>query len=281
MNGTIMALRGYRVRIFDLDAQCNASETLCCGPDDLAPGQKTVWQLIQGEAGLSEVTTQARYYVGQKPDNWDSEADGEWEEFAEIPNLTVVPGDPEMKNCEMLMSTQPETFTWFWDLITRYATGDLVAEKDEVWLLDLPANFGSITVSILYGMDEDDEVLPPVRVTGKEQGALNKMVQDELPAIVERYRRRAAPARPRVHHVLLCDTPTSSHDAVEYHRTVQEIEEAYPDMVLPYVRHSNVITSQYRRRCPIRISDPNQRPTKDYTDVVDALGFPDLEVSES
>lgn len=277
MNGATIALRGYRVRVFDLDAQCNASETLCCGPDILTPDQPTIWNLIKGEAELDEVTVPARYWNGPQPAGWDSDVDGEWEEHSEIPNLTVVPGDPEMKNCEMLMTNEPDTFTWFWDLICRYTAGELVAEQDEIWLLDLPANFGRITVSILYGMDEDDEVLPPVLVTGKEQGALNKMIRQELPEIVEKYRRRNAPARPRVHHILLCSTPTSSHNAVEYHRTVEEIEATYPDLVLPHVRHSNVITAQYRRRCPVRISDPKQRSTKDYAAVADALGFPDQE----
>ena len=265
------------MRVFDLDAQCNASETLCCGPSDLDPSQPTVWNLIKGENTLDEVTLQACKWEGQKPGDWDSEVDGEWvDEYTEIPNLYIVPGSPEMKNCEAMMANEPHTFQWFWELISRYHGGQLVAEPNEVWLLDLPANFGRITVSILFGMDEDDEVLPPALVTGKEEGALDKMINIELPEVVNKYKSRLAPARPHIHHILLCATPTSTHKGLEYTRTVGAIEEKYGDKLLPYVRFSTVLTGQYTQRCPVAITDPNSRPSKDYRDVADSLGFPDL-----
>lgn len=277
MLGTSLALRGYTVRIFDMDAQCNASEILCRGPQDLTEDQKTIWHLIQGETTLDEVTVPARMWNGEKPADWKPHVDGEYEEFAEIPNLSIVPGDEEMKNCETLMAQEPDSFSWFWELIGLYRSGELVADENEVWLLDLPANFGRITVSILYAMDEDDEVIPPVLVTGKEATALDKVINHELPFIVQKYKNRAASARPRVHHVLLCATPTSSHNSYEYRKTVEMIEAKYPDLLLPKIHFSTVVAGQYRRRCPVRITDPNSRPSKDYESVADALGFPDLE----
>lgn len=274
MLATAIALRGYIVRVFDMDAQCNASEILNRGPEDLAEGQPTIWNLIKAEVGLDEVTVTGRMWNGEKPDDWDP--DEEWAEYSEIPNLFIIPGDSEMKNCETLMANEPDTFQWFWELIGRYRDGDLVAHDNEIWMFDLPANFGRITVSILFGMDENDEVLPPVLVTGKEEGALDKMHLEELPLVVEKYKKRAAPARPRIQHVLLCATPTPSHTGAEFQRTVEAIEEKYAGKVLPHVRFSTVITSQYRRRCPVRITDPTSRPSKDYDAVADALGFPDL-----
>jgi chromosome partitioning protein len=276
MLGTILALRGYVVKIFDLDSQCNASEILCRGPEDLDEDQRTVWDLISGHASLSDVLVSGRMWNGEKPEDWDDAEDGVWEEYLDIPNLYLVPGDEEMKNLEKEFTKAPEQFSWFWDLISRYRAGDLVAEENEVWLIDLPANYGSITLSTLYGMDEDDEVIPPVLVTGKEAKQLEKLLV-ELREVTDRYKQRAAPARPRVHHILLCGTPTKSHNAAEYHRTVEEIEEAHGDRVLPYVRYSGVAAGQYRQKSPVPITDPKSRPALDYNAVADSLGFPDLE----
>lgn len=278
--GTIFALRGYRVRIFDLDFQCTASEILNHGPNDLDENQPTVFSLIKGDATLDEATVQGRLWNGEKPEGWDDEEDGEYEEYVEIPNLFLVPGDEEMKNCDTYMTTEPDSFQWFWELICRYRDGERTAEENEVWLFDLPATYGRLTVSVLLGMDEHDAVLPPVIVTSKEAGQLDKLI-DELVSVAERYRKRAMPARPRVENVLLCSTPTASHDSREYHQTIDEIEQKFPGKVLPYVRYSAVATSQHRRRCPIPIFDPKSRPATDYNAVADCLGFPDLEPEEN
>lgn len=273
--GTILALRGYYVRIFDLDAQCTASEILNQGPKDLNEEQPTVYSLIRGLTTLEEVTVPARMWNGETPPDWDTTEDGPWKEYTDIPNLYLVPSDEEMKNVEKLMATEPDCFQWFWELVSRYRTGDLTAAENEVWLLDLPANYGQLTVSTLLGMDENDEVIPPVLVTSKEAGQLHKLMA-ELADVTERYRGRVFPARARVRNILMCGTPTASHDAVEYHRTIEEIESAYPELVLPKVRYSGVVTGQHRQRCPIPISDKKARPTEDYTKVADHLGFPDL-----
>uniref|UniRef100_UPI003F49747F ParA family protein n=1 Tax=Amycolatopsis sp. CA-096443 TaxID=3239919 RepID=UPI003F49747F len=278
MLGTILALRGYNVRIFDLDAQCNASHILCQSRAELDEDQPTIWDLVKGEVSLAEATVPARMWNGEEPKDWDSERKGPWVEYPEIPNLYLVPGDDEMKNCDTYMTQEPDTFMWFWELISRYKAGDLEAGENEVWLLDLPANLGRGTVSVLIGMDDGDEVVPPVLVTGKEEDALNKIIKTELPYVVQKYAHRAWPARPRINHILMCATPTSTHTSVEYRETVKAIEKEYDDKLLPYIRFSSVLAGQFRRRCPVRITDPNQRPTKDYEAVADRLGFPDLEV---
>ncbi len=280
MLGTILALRGYVVRIFDLDAQCNASEILCQGPEDLEENDFTIWDVITGEASLEQATVGARMWNGDKPEDWDAELDGEWEEYLPIPNLYVVPGDEEMKNLEKHFTNNPADFNWFWELVAKYRMGELTAQENEVWLIDLPANYGQVTLSALIGMDEDDEVIPPVLVTGKEAKQLEKLLI-ELSEVTLRYKNKAAPARASVHHILLCGTPTKSHNAAEYQRTVDEIEEAHGDRVLPYVRYSGVAAGQYRQKAPVPITDPKSRPALDYTAVADALGFPDLEPEQA
>ncbi|MFD9248379.1 ParA family protein [Streptomyces bottropensis] len=269
--GTILALRGYRVRIFDLDPQCNCSEILGRREEHRDPDQKTVWDVILGEATLDEATVQARYRTGY-------DEDGE-PMFGEVPNLFVVHGDPQLTNCDTHFANNPHKFYWFVELLRQYEKGILTSQDREVWLLDLPANYGKLTVSALIGMDEEDEVLPPLLVTGKESGALEKLMK-ELLNMHKAFSGAMAPATPTVKNILLCSTPTSKHDAQEYHDTVAEVERDYPGMVLPYVRHSGVTAKQYRLQVTPPISAPKSAPTVDYESVADALGFPDLESAE-
>ncbi|MEU0857416.1 ParA family protein [Streptomyces griseofuscus] len=269
--GTILALRGYIVRIFDLDPQCNSSEICGRREEHREPEQKTVWDLIQGLCTLDEATVPARYRTGYDDDGNPL--------FKEVPNLFVVHGDSQLTDTDTLLANKPQKFNWFYNLTGQYTKGDMEAQDREVWLLDLPANYGKLTVSALIAMTEDDEVIPPLLVTGKESGALEKLLK-ELLAMQREFSGDMAPATPTVKHVLLCATPTSSHNAQEYHDTVEEVERDYPGMVLPYVRHSGVTAKQYRRQVTPPISDPKSAPSVDYEKVADALGFPDLEPAE-
>ncbi|MEU7228934.1 ParA family protein [Streptomyces chrestomyceticus] len=266
--GTILALRGYIVRIFDLDPQCNTSEILGRREEHKDPEQKTVWDLIQGLCTLDEATVQARYRTG-----YDEEGEPL---FTEIPNLYLVHGDSQLTDTDTLLANKPQKFNWFYNLTGLYAKGELAAHEREVWLLDLPANYGKLTLSTLIALTEDDEVIPPLLVTGKESGALEKLLRTLL-EMQREFSGDMAPASPTVKNVLLCSTPTSSHNAQEYHDTVAEVERDYPGMVLPYVRHSGVTAKQYRRQVTPPISDPKSAPSVDYEKVADALGFPDLE----
>ncbi|MFC8537974.1 ParA family protein [Streptomyces sp. NPDC057249] len=266
--GTVLALRGYIVRIFDLDPQCNTSEILGRREEHKEPGQKTVWDLIQGLCTLEEATVSARYRTGYDENNNPL--------FKEIPNLYVVHGDSQLTDTDTLLANKPNKFSWFYNLTGQYTKGTLEAHEREVWLLDLPANYGKLTLSLLFGMTEDDEVIPPLLVTGKESGALEKLLK-ELLRMQREFSGDMAPAAPTVKNILLCATPTSSHNAQEYHETVEEVERDYPGMVLPHVRHSGFTAKQYRRQVTPPISDPKSAPTLDYEKVADALGFPDLE----
>ncbi|MER6232581.1 ParA family protein [[Kitasatospora] papulosa] len=266
--GTVLALRGYTVRIFDLDPQCNTSEILGRREEHKEPDQPTVWDLIQGLCTLDDATVQARYRVG-----YDDDGDPI---FAEVPNLYVVHGDSQLTDTDTLLANKPNKFSWFYNLTGQYAKGSQVAQEREVWLLDLPANYGKLTLSTLFGLTEDDEVIPPLLVTGKESGALEKLLR-ELLRMRKEFAGDMAPATPNVKNILLCATPTSSHNAQEYHDTVEEVERDYPGMVLPHVRHSGVTAKQYRRQVTPPISDPKSAPSVDYEKVADALGFPDLE----
>lgn len=266
--GTILALRGYIVRIFDLDPQCNTSEILGRREEHKDPDQKTVWDLIKGQCTLDEATVPARYRTG-----YDEDGDPM---FAEVPNLFVVHGDSQLTDTDTLLADKPNKFSWFYNLTGQYTKGALVAQEREIWLLDLPANYGKLTLSTLFGLTEDDEVIPPLLVTGKESGALEKLLR-ELLRMQKEFAGDMAPAAPTVKNILLCATPTSSHNAQEYHDTVEEVERDYPGMVLPHVRHSGVTAKQYRRQVTPPISDPKSAPSVDYEKVADALGFPDLE----
>ncbi|MFF4188104.1 ParA family protein [Streptomyces sp. NPDC001691] len=263
---TILALRGYKVRLFDFDAQCNSSETLCRGPEEYSG--PNVWDLITKKKSLEEVTVTGRYRSG-----YDDKGKPV---FKNIPNLYLVPATPELKHADVNLALEQKNFYWLVDLCGAYEDGDREADENEVWLFDLPANYGRLTVTTMVAMEEEDEVLPPLLVTGKEDKALVKL-HNELRDMNKDYASRSAPASPTVHHVLLCATPTSRHDALEYSETIERVEARHGDQVLPYVRYSGVVAGQYSKQCTTPISDPKSFPTLDYEAVADALGFPDLE----
>lgn len=258
---TILALRGYKVRVFDFDQQRNLSHILC--RKVLPEGQKDVWDLINDRATLEEATVTARFRVGK---GWDDKA------FANIPNLSIVPGSKKIKNFDTDLGLKATLLTWFEETCKLYE-GD-----DDVWLLDLPASLSKLTVSTLLPFTEDDEVIPPVLVTNKEEEDLGYTFE-ELEEMIKEMTGRARKPRPTIKNVLMCATPTSQHKGVEYEETVAAIEKQYGDhYALHKIRFSTVIPRQHRLQATVPAFASSSYPMEDYSKLATSLGFPDLEV---
>ncbi|WP_185902492.1 ParA family protein [Streptomyces sp. WAC05292] len=260
---TILALRGYKVRVFDFDQQRNLSHILCAKHLDDAQFP-TIWDLIRDEASLEEASVPARFRVG---DGWDDDA------FAEIPNLMLVRGSRHVKNFDTEAAVAPERMLvgWF-EKVCREYDGE-----DDVWLLDLPASLSKLTVSALLPLTEDDEVLPPVLVTNKEEEDLGYTFE-ELAEMVENMTTRSRRPAPTIKNIVMCSTPTSQKKGIEYAETVEAIERQYGEnFSLHKIRYTDVIPRQHRLQATVPAFAPSSAPMEDYKKLATALGFNDLE----
>ncbi len=268
MLAATLALRGYKVRVFDFDHQRSASH-IFCAMDELPAGQGTIYDLIHG-AELEDCSVPARYLAAPA-----DEAAGTEAEYEEIPNLHIVPGSRNVKNfdTESTQEGNEQLIGWFRELCESYE-GD-----DDVWLLDLPASLSKLVVSGLIPFQEDDEVVPPVLVTSKEETDLKATFEELAEMRVQqnknkRSRRRTAPT---IKHIAMCGTPTPGRPDSEGDLTVASMTATYGEhFELHKIRWSGVIRQQHRRQSPVHgYGSKNSAPLEDYNKLATALGFPD------
>ncbi|MBG7704916.1 ParA family protein [Streptomyces sp. MC1] len=266
MLATTLALRGYKVRVFDFDHQRSASHILCA-MDELPAGHGTIWDLMHG-AALDECSVPARYVSVPADPQAGTEA-----EYEEIEGLSIVPGSRDVKNFDTESAQDGMMLTWFRELCDAY-DGD-----DDVWLLDLPASLSKLVVSALIPFQEDDEIVPPVLVTSKEETDLKATFEE----LAEMRRQQNARARlrktePTIKHILMCGTPTPGRPDTEGELTVESMTHTYGQhFSLHKVRWSSVIRQQHRRQAPVHAyGNKNAAPIEDYNKIATALGFVDL-----
>lgn len=265
MLATTLALRGYKVRVFDFDHQRSASH-IFCAMDELPAGQATIYDLMHG-AELEDCSVPGRYVVSRNEDGTPAE-------YEEIPDLMVVPGSREVKNfdTETTETGNEQLILWFRELCESYE-GD-----DDVWLLDLPASLSKLVVSGLIPFQEEDEIVPPVLVTSKEETDL-KATFEELAEMrrQQNKRSRGRKTAPTIKHILMCGTPTPGRPDSEGDLTIQSMQRTYgEDFDLHKIRWSTVIRQQHRRQAPVHVyGNSNAAPIEDYNKVATALGFID------
>ncbi|MFJ5645859.1 ParA family protein [Streptomyces sp. NPDC093223] len=268
MLAVTLALRGWKVRVFDLDHQRSASH-IACAMDELPAGQPTIWDLMHG-ASLDECSVPARYVtIPADPEAGRAEA-----VYETIEGLHIVPGSREVKNFDTESAMDGLLHTWFRELCDSY-DGD-----DDVWLLDLPASLSKMVVSALLPFQEDDELVPPVLVTSKEATDL-KATFEELGEMRRQHNQRSRTRKtaPTIKHILMCGTPTPGRPDAEGELTVEAMKATYgKDFTLHTIRWSSVIRQQHRRQAPVHaFGARNAAPIEDYNKVATSLGFVDLE----
>lgn len=263
----ILAERGYRVLVIDLDPQCNTSSIL--GYRTFRDGQLGITQVMKEKAQLKDIVVPARYQVDDiDPENPD-------DAYQLIENLFIVPGDiedPEIDDAEqILVSSKGADAYWL---------RDGLASMDGQWdviLIDCPATYGRSTVTAFVALDKsvDGEVIPPVLCTFKEAGALVRL-EKKLQEVRDLRKYQIKGIEPRMKRVLACSAPTASFGRGEHRKTLVELQEAYGDILLPLVHWSGVVPGIYRDDCPVSILAPNSAPAQDYKKVATALGFTHL-----
>ncbi|MEU9752212.1 AAA family ATPase [Streptomyces althioticus] len=266
MLAVTLALRGYKVRVFDFDHQRSASH-IFCAMDELPAGHGTIYDLAHG-ASLDECSVPARYLVAPADPEAGTEA-----EYEEIENLTLVPGSREVKNFDTESALDGMLQQWFRELCDSYE-GD-----DDVWLLDLPASLSKWVVSALIPFQKEDEVVPPALVTSKEETDLKATFEElaDMRANLNKHSRRRK-TEPTIRHILMCGTPTPGRPDSEGDRTVASMTATYgEEFQLHRVRWSTVIRQQHRRQAPVHaFGASNAAPIEDYNKIATALGFVDL-----
>jgi cellulose biosynthesis protein BcsQ len=267
MLAVILATRGWKVRVFDFDHQRSASHILCA-MDELPAGQPTIWELATEGASLEECSVPGRYRLTEADPENDVEA-----VYEEIENLMVVPGSREVKNFDTESASDGMLLAWVRELCDSY-DGD-----DDVWLFDLPASLSKWVVSALIPFDEDDEILPPVLMTSKEQTDL-KATFEELAEMrkTQNQRSRRRKTAPTIKHILMCGTPTGGHPDPEGELTMESVKKTYGEHFhLHKVRWSREIRKQHRKQAPVHVfGASNAAPIEDYSKVATAMGFVDL-----
>ncbi|AWI32689.1 ParA family protein [Streptomyces tirandamycinicus] len=269
MMAVTLALRGYKVRVFDFDHQRSASH-IGCAMDELPAGQGTIYDLMHG-ASLEDCTVPFRYVV-----NPADAATGAPAEYEEVENLRIVPGSRNVKNfdTETTQEGNEQLITWFRELCDEYE-GD-----DDVWLLDLPASLSKLVVSALIPFQEDDEIVPPVLVTSKEETDL-KATFEELAEMrnQQNARSRRRKTAPTIKHIVMAGTPTPGRPDAEGDATVESMTRTYGEhFQLHKVRWSSFVRQQHRRQAPVHAWGPkNAAPIEDYNKLATALGFVDLD----
>ncbi|MFD3330147.1 ParA family protein [Streptomyces sp. NPDC058701] len=263
----ILAQRGYRVLVIDLDPQCNTSSIL--GYSVFRDGQLGITQVMKEKAQLRDIVVPARYQVDDiDPENPD-------DAYQLIENLFIVPGDiedPEIDDAEqILVSSKGADAYWL---------RDGLASMDGQWdvvLIDCPATYGRSTVTAFVALDKsvDGEVIPPALCTFKEAGALVRL-EKKLQEVRDLRKYQIKGIEPRMKRVLACSAPTASFGLAEHRKTLKELQDAYGDILLPLVHWSGEMPKIYRDDCPVPILAPNSVPTQDYKKVATALGFTQL-----
>lgn len=273
MLAVTLALRGYKVRVFDFDHQRSASH-IACAMDELPAGQGTVYDLMHG-ASLEKCSMPYRYLVAPERPDPDNPGETLKAEYEVIENLQILPGSRNVKNfdTETTQEGNEQLITWFRELCDEY-DGD-----DDVWLLDLPASLSKLAVSVLIPFQEDDEIVPPVLVTSKEETDL-KATFEELTEMRQQQnaRSRRRKSAPTIKHIVMCGTPTPGRPDAEGDATVESMTNTYGGLFqLHKVRWSSYIRQQHRRQAPVHAFGPRSAaPIEDYNKLATALGFVDL-----
>ncbi|MGW7090107.1 ParA family protein [Streptomyces sp. NPDC054871] len=276
MMAVTLVLRGYKVRIFDFDHQRSASHIMCA-MDELPAGQGTIYELMHG-ADLEACTVQGRYLSApaeMDPDNPEKILVPA--QYESIENLRIVPGSRDVKNfdTESSQAGNEQLFMWFRELCDSY-DGD-----DDVWLLDLPASLSKLVVSALIPFQEDDEIVPPVLVTSKEETDLKATFEElaEMRKAQNKNKRgRGRRVEPTIRHILMAGTPTPGHPDSEGDMTVASLEATYGEhFQLHKIRYNRPVRQQHRRQAPVHTyAQRNAAAIEDYAKVATALGFNDL-----
>ncbi|MFB7674119.1 ParA family protein [Kitasatospora purpeofusca] len=261
--GMELAQRGYRVLIFDLDPQRNASHVL--GYQDPRPGQATIFSVLTGDNKLVQAIVPARYRIGKGDDD---------KAFRLIDNLSLVLGTPEMSEAEVHLGNNAHGVLWLSGVMDQLPPGQF-----DVVLFDCGPTLGILLLSVAI-------VVPEIVGCVNDEFKYIIGLQDLENSLAKG---RTSPLskfgfRAHMEHILATNIPLDvdgkvdrnqgavTHDVI---RTIEGREDWAPKL-LPIVRRSIRFKETMVRQRVLRKHDPNNPALQDIAAVADALGFPRL-----
>jgi chromosome partitioning protein len=221
-----LAQAGERVLLVDADPQCNATTGLGLRPAD---GEKSVFELILGEATLREVV---RATV--------------------VPNLALAPSSRDMAGVSVMLAKLDRRESRLRDGLRR----DGAADRYACTFIDCPPSLGLLTVNALVAADV---VIVPVQA---EYYALEGLAQ--LLDTVKAVKGRLNPSL-RIAGLVITMMDVRTNLAREVER---EVREHFPDLTFKTVIPRNVrLAEAPSHGLPVSLLDPNCSGSDAYFDL--------------
>jgi chromosome partitioning protein len=235
--GVLLAQAGHRVRIYDLDAQANATSWLGY------PNQrgKSIYEVFLEQATPTDVELPAQMVIGT------TVVEGEEVEVYEtIPNLTIVPSNRD--TIDRLAIELPAMTDGVARLL--YAIQEDETPVD-INLIDCPGAMNPLVVAGIMATADDGQtkrrpgsagVITCTKPSGKENEGIPNL-ERQLRMIRRTYR-----ADIPLLAILPCAVPSSGNHYVEQ---MGLLKDAYGDIVTPLIRRAQIVDKAYTRSIPL------------------------------
>lgn len=224
----LLAQRGVRVVVIDLDGQANSTRWLGIDPDAV---DATSGAVMLRTATLADALVETN-----------------------TPGVRLVPASESVyaDGITLQQVTGREM---------RLASALRKLDNAEVVLIDCPGTIGLMTVAALVA---SDEVLTVTQPTSKELEGIASL-EATIAEVVEDFDKDLELAA-----IVPCIVPPATSGAL-YVEAVEQLREAYGDLVTPSVRRSVKAAGSYSHREPLPTFAPREGVTLDYTAVLDHL----------
>ncbi|MCC9309973.1 ParA family protein [Kitasatospora sp. RB6PN24] len=259
-----LALRGYRVLVWDLDPQRSTSHIF--GHQDPMPGQPTIFSVLCGENKLLEAVVPARYRIGEGDED---------SAFRLIPGIDLVLGTPQMAEAEVTLGNDSSGVLWLDTVLDE----QVPKGRWDVQLFDCGPTLGILLLSVALAVPE---------IIGCVNDEFKYVIGiQDLEATLAKGRRSRLKKfgfRAEMQHILATNIPISPTGEIDRSQgavTDDVIEKInaradWQGKLLPIVRRSIRFKETIVRQKALRYHAPNNAALADIAAVADALGFPRL-----
>lgn len=245
----LLAERGFRVRVIDVDPQANASTWL--GHPNAAGA--TVADVLRGRASIADVEREARVIV----DIDEQSGVPVYDDSETIPGVTVVPAlRSTLDSLVVELGSQPGAV-----LNLQDALGN--AESVDVTLIDCP---GSLNVLVTAGLlatasDQHRGLITCVKPSGKEVEGIPAL-QQELVGMRRIYKEQLD-----LISIVPCAVPPQG---AVYEEQLESLREWFGETVTPSVRRRAIVDEAYTNYVPLPLYGHRAKDVvADYNAVID------------